>query len=155
MWNCGLNSIPVFIFTWLMFKMAYRNYPMFSDTLCFRTPPYFFTEIIIFLTSENIHFGHTMFSDTLCFRTPYVSDPLCFRTPTIFHWNNYFFNVRKNVFRTPYVFGHPMFLDTLCFWAPYVFGHLLFFTEIIFFLTSENMYFRHPLFSDTPYFSPK
>jgi len=40
---------------------------------------------------------------------------------------------------------NPMFADTLCFRTP------AFFTDIII-LASENMFFGHPLFSDTPYF---
>ena len=43
-----------------------RNYPMFSDTLCFRTPPIFHRNNN-FLASENMFFGHPLFSDTRYF----------------------------------------------------------------------------------------
>jgi len=42
-------------------SLDYRNYPMFADTLCFRTPP--FSPKYLFLASENMFFGKPLFSD--------------------------------------------------------------------------------------------
>ena len=41
---------------------------------------------------------------------------------------------------------------TLCFRTPSVFGQPLFLIEIIIFYMHKNMFFGHPLFSDTPIF---
>ena len=54
------------VYMWIIMASIYnnRNYPMFSDTLYFRTPPIFHRNNY-FLASKNM-----FFSDTLCFRTP-------------------------------------------------------------------------------------
>jgi len=46
----------------------YRNYRMFSDTLCLRTPP-------IFHRDNNYLASVNMFFETLCFRTPPIFSP--------------------------------------------------------------------------------
>jgi len=60
----------IHIFYWILcrsknnnLQQNYRNYPMFSDTLWFWTPP-------IFHRKNNFKMHKTCFSDTLCFRTP-------------------------------------------------------------------------------------
>ena len=65
----------------------YRNYPMFSNSLCFWTPPIFHRNNYFLDAHKHV-----------------------FRTPPIFHRNNYFLDAQKHVFRTPFVFGHPYFL---------------------------------------------
>jgi len=52
---------------------CYRNYSMFSDILCFRTPPIFHRNNYFLDAQKHVFFGHPLFSDT----------------PTI-HRNNYF-----------------------------------------------------------------
>ena len=80
-----------YIFSWNK-KYKYRKYPMFSDTLCFRTPPIFHRNNY-FLAFEN------MFLDTLCFRTP-----------PIFCWNNYFSVKKHGVITVIIIIPDPSYL---------------------------------------------
>jgi len=50
----------------IQLQKMYRNYPMFLDTLCFRTPPIFHRNNYS-LASENMIFGRSLFSDNSYF----------------------------------------------------------------------------------------
>jgi len=101
MFFCQTFKRPHFITHFITVHVYnYCNYPMFSDTLCFRTPP-IFSPNHYFLASENMFFCQTFkrphfithFITVHVYNYcnyPMFSDTLCFRTPPIFSPNHYF-----------------------------------------------------------------
>jgi len=51
-------------------RSNYRNYPMFSDTLCFRTPPIFYRNNYVLDAQKHV-FRTPLFSDTAIFHRNY------------------------------------------------------------------------------------